>query len=76
MAQQAARVTVNHKVSGSNPLPTVLLFLIMLFVKNLFKKLINASLSIPQSRHLRSVRFRLRAVLFFLRVRLVREEPF
>jgi len=48
----------------------------MLFVKNLFKKLINASLSIPQSRHLRSVRFRLRAVLFFLRVRLVREEPF
>jgi hypothetical protein len=73
MAQQVARVTVNHKVSGSNPLPTVLLFLIMLFVKNLFKKLINASLSFLQRLHLRSVRFRLRAVLFFLRVR---EEPF
>lgn len=26
MAQQAARVTVNHKVSGSNPLPTVAIF--------------------------------------------------
>jgi hypothetical protein len=45
----------------------------MLFVKNLFKKLINASLSFLQRLHLRSVRFRLRAVLFFLRVR---EEPF
>ena len=27
MAQQVARVTVNHKVSGSNPLPTVSIIL-------------------------------------------------
>ena len=42
----------------------------------LFLILIGGSTEIPDRFHTRSVRFRLRAVLFFRRVRRVREEPF